>query len=99
MKSPGRRGMGRNRGLSVKSSLLGCVSAIAIVALPVCASAQQNASSSSYGLEEIVVTAQKREERLQTVPLSVSAITAAQLERYSTPDLRDLTGLVPNVYI
>ena len=83
----------------MKSLLLGCVSAIAIATTPFCAFAQQSASTSTFGLEEIVVTAQKREERLQTVPLSVSAITAVQLERYSTPDLRDLTGLVPNVYI
>lgn len=48
-------------------------------------------------LEEIVVTARKREENLQTAPVSVSAFTAAALERQGIDTLVDLGSHVPNL--
>lgn len=51
------------------------------------------------GLEDIVVTAQKRRENLQQVPLAVTAITAAGFERFASPNIQDLSGVAPNVYI
>jgi iron complex outermembrane recepter protein len=51
------------------------------------------------GLGEIVVTAQKREQNLQDVPLAISAIGAEKLERLNVRDTRDLSGLAPNVTI
>lgn len=50
-------------------------------------------------LEEIVVTAQKRSQNLQDVPLAVSVVTAAGLERYASPTIADLSGAVPNLYV
>lgn len=47
-------------------------------------------------LEEIVVTARRREENLQTVPLSVSAFSQAQLEQRNLETLLDLGQSVPN---
>jgi iron complex outermembrane receptor protein len=61
--------------------------------------AQEAESSPQGGLEEIVVTAQKREENLQDVPLAVSAVTAATFDRYASSDIADLSGSVPNVFI
>jgi iron complex outermembrane recepter protein len=49
------------------------------------------------GLEEIVVTAQRRSELLQDVPIAVSAITAATLERTGIEATRDLPQVVPSV--
>jgi iron complex outermembrane recepter protein len=49
------------------------------------------------GLEEIVVTAQRRAENLQDVPIAVSAITAATLERTGIEATRDLPQVVPSV--
>jgi iron complex outermembrane receptor protein len=46
---------------------------------------------------DIVVTAQRREERLQQVPLSVSALSAASLEERGVANLRNITNFVPNV--
>ena len=40
----------------------------------------QESSGSGYILEEIVVTARKREERLQDTPVAISAFTAQELE-------------------
>ena len=51
-------------------------------------SAQESASS--LALEEIIVTARKRDENLQEVPLSVSAFSAAQIERRDFRDLSDI---------
>ncbi|MEN9683343.1 MAG: hypothetical protein RLZZ427_1094 [Pseudomonadota bacterium] len=51
------------------------------------------------GLDEIVVTAQKREQNLQVVPLAVSAINAEKVEKLRINDSRDLSGLAPNVTI
>jgi len=59
--------------------------------------AQQSATAREGGLEEIVVTAQKQEENIQTVPFSVSAVTGQSLERFQYKDLKDLNGAIPNV--
>jgi iron complex outermembrane receptor protein len=50
-------------------------------------------------LEEVVVTAQKKAERLQDVPISVTAVTTRALETHRFELLSDLNGLAPNVYI
>jgi iron complex outermembrane receptor protein len=51
------------------------------------------------GLTDIVVTAQKREQNLQDVPLAISAISAEKVEKLDIRDSRDLSGLAPNVTI
>ena len=61
--------------------------------------AQEAPAEDSYGLTEIVVTAQKREQNLQDVPIAISAIGAEKLEKLGISDSRDLSGLAPNVTI
>lgn len=51
----------------------------------------------SAALEEVIVTAQKREENLQSVPLSISAISSAELEMRNIDSLSDLNAIAPNV--
>ncbi|WP_332817458.1 TonB-dependent receptor [Sphingopyxis sp.] len=63
------------------------------------ATAQEAETGTQGGLEEIVVTAQKREENLQKVPLAVSAVTASTFDRYASSDISDLSGSIPNVII
>lgn len=46
---------------------------------------------------DIVVTARKREERLQSVPVSISALGEEQLERSNFQSLGDLVAGLPNV--
>lgn len=65
------------------------------VATPVLAQEAAN----NGGLDEIVVTAQKREQNLQEVPIAISALGAEKLERLDVRDSRDLSGLAPNVTI
>lgn len=47
------------------------------------------------GIEEIVVTAQKREQSLQDVPLAVSAYDSQLMRDLNTKDLRDLVDITP----
>ncbi len=48
-------------------------------------------------IEEVVVTTRKKEEKLQEVPIAVSAITAEQIERQGIGDLADVVRLSPSV--
>ena len=50
-------------------------------------------------MEEIIVTAQRREASLQEVPASVSALTSEQLEIKQVTNVRDLQLQVPNLNI
>ncbi|MGB6028937.1 MAG: TonB-dependent receptor [Rhodanobacter sp.] len=50
-------------------------------------------------LDTVVVTARKREETLQDVPIAVSAFTAQSLERQNVQSLSDLQGKVPSLQI
>ena len=50
-------------------------------------------------LEEVIVTAQKREENLQEVPLAITAIGAAELDARSIESLADLNAIAPNVMV
>ncbi len=50
-------------------------------------------------LGEIVVTAQKRSENLQTVPIAITAIPAERLERQAVTNTADLARYVPGLLI
>lgn len=52
----------------------------------------------SGALEEVTVTAQRRAESLQDVPIAVSAFTAAQLEERQVGSTIDLVKMVPNLF-
>jgi iron complex outermembrane recepter protein len=49
------------------------------------------------GLEEVIVTARKREEKLQDVPLSVTAFTAEQIARDGIKDIEDAIAADPSL--
>lgn len=72
------------------------VSALAIIS-PVLA--QESPAPDGAGLDEIVVTAQKREQNLQDVPVAISAISQAKIEQLDIRDARDISGLAPSVSI
>ena len=55
-------------------------------------------SPADDGPTEVVVTARKRTEALQDVPLSISAITGADIERRNTQDVNGLYGQVPGLF-
>ncbi len=53
----------------------------------------------AQGLEEVVVTAQKREQNLQDVPQAVTALTADEMRNQGILETSDLMGSVPNVQV
>ena len=57
----------------------------------------QAASEHSVGLEEVVVTARKREESLQQAPVSVTALTSDMIEARSMESFNDLNNYAPNI--
>lgn len=67
------------------------VVAISVALMPQVASAQV--------LEEVIVTAQKRSESLQDVPISVSAIQGKQIQEAGIPNMAALADYVPNLHI
>lgn len=57
------------------------------------------AQESSFAIEEVVVTARKRSENLQEVPIAISAIDAATMDRAGIERPADYISLIPNVTI
>jgi len=53
----------------------------------------------STGLEAIVVTAQRRTEKMQDVPISMSAITGTTLENLGLKSFNDYSALIPNLSV
>ena len=78
----------------MKSTLLLGVATtiVSFAALPAFA---QQADEDQAGIKEIVVTAQRREENLQDVSISISALTAEQMAERGTNDISRLEGQVP----
>ena len=72
------------------------VTALALTAGIPAASFAQN-DEGAFALEEIVVTAQKREQSLQDVSMSLSAFTGDALDRQVIEDMADLQFSVPNL--
>jgi iron complex outermembrane receptor protein len=62
-------------------------------------SAAMAQSTAPAGIEEIIVTAQKRSERVQDVPIAISAFTASQIENKNIGSLLDLSSLAPNLSV
>ena len=57
----------------------------------------QETTETAGRLDEIVVTARKRTESLQDVPVAVSALSQGQLERGSVQTILDVAKHIPNV--
>ena len=61
--------------------------------------AAADAASEAPVLDEIVVTAQKREQRIQDVPISLSVMGGAELDKSSIQSVSDALSLVPGVAV
>ena len=57
------------------------------------------AEDDSAELEEVVVTARKREENIQSTALSISALSEADIAERFTTDIRDMAGDSPSLVI
>jgi len=59
----------------------------------------QGATQEGGGLEEVVVSAQFRQERLQETPLAISAFSGEELRARNLTDVTQLDAMVPNAVI
>lgn len=79
----------------------------AVVAMTVASGARAQSPASDagpvaepvVGLDEIVVTAQKRSENLQTVPIAITAMSGEALQSKGIENISDLGPAIPNVVV
>lgn len=73
---------------------------VLVVALTaVCASSHAVAREASLTLEEVIVTAQKRAQSLQDVPIAITAISQEMMQNQNIFDVLDLQKAVPSLTI
>jgi outer membrane receptor protein involved in Fe transport len=79
--------------VSVTALLVGAT----LLASPALAQTAPSGQEGATTIDEIIVTATRREQRLIDVPVAVTAVGAEQLENSGVSDIRELTGLAPSV--
>lgn len=70
---------------------------MAAISFPASVVAQEQQTAKNVLLEEVVVTARKREESIMDVPVAVSAFNADQLDALRVRDIQSLSVSMPNV--
>ena len=74
-------------------------SAVVLSAMFAGAAYAQDAEADEATVDAIIVTAQKREQSLQDVPIVVTAVGEQQLEDAGVKDIKDLTVLTPGLLV
>lgn len=89
------RGICAGRGSIVSTNYLKLVllAGAAVVAWPTSMAYAQDAS------EEIVVTAQRREQALQDVPITLQVVTAEAIDQLAADDMGDMSAFVPGLSV
>ena len=86
--------------MSVRSAVVAGAGCLTVALLASGVRAQQaTEDEGEQALEEVIVTAQKREEKLQDVPIAVSAFGSEQLQSRGISNILELGSLAPNVQI
>jgi len=79
----------------IRAALLSGI-ALSSVGLSVPAWAQDAMAEQAGGTDDIIVTARRREESLQDVPIAVSAFSGEALELRGALDLTEIGNITPN---
>ncbi len=79
------------------SIYLGLATVLAGSALPLAAVAQSDASAGV--IEEVMVTAQRRTERLEDVPMAISVVTGNMMERAGMTNIEDISKVAAGVQV
>ncbi len=77
--------------------MLCLATSLSFAAMATQAEAQTTEAASSADSGEIIVTAQRRGESLQQVPISISALTQATMDRQGVRDIEDVVRLTPGL--
>jgi outer membrane receptor protein involved in Fe transport len=83
--------------MKVKYTISCAVAALMSACAGAAVAADADTTSTTTGVEEIVVTAQRRTEDVQKVPLTVQAFTGATLSTLNVTNVDDLLKFTPNV--
>lgn len=86
-----------NRQIPATWAALACLNLVCSEAAPAQQGSEAAVGDGHPALEEIVVTASKREERLVDVPESVSVLSAKTIENLNVQSFQDYASLVPNL--
>ncbi|MCG2839711.1 TonB-dependent receptor [Sandaracinobacter sp. RS1-74] len=86
----------RKKGFTVQSSLSALIAGLGVLAMPAQAEADADAEVTAASSGEIVVTARKRDERLQDVPVAISTISGDTLARQQINRVSDFSAKLPN---
>lgn len=82
-----------------KALALGSVSLVSLAAPAFAQNATPAAETGASDVTEIIVTARRRDERLQDVPLVVNAVTAEDLQKQNIRNVTDVQTLVPGLQL
>src|ERR1700738_406431 len=83
--------------MAVRPAVLAASTILAGATLSLSEARAQAVADSANQIAEIVVTAQKREQKIQDIPISVSAISGDEIERAGARDFHDLLLSIPGV--
>ena len=86
------------RGFLLATAALGLGAASPVLAQTSAAAAPAAAGETAQ-VTEVVVTAQKRSEKLQDVPISMEVVTGQKLSQFHADDFQSIAALVPNVFV
>ena len=81
----------------LRPTLLGCAIAAVLPGAGVVAQETETPTGSTF--EEVIVTAQRREQSIYDVPVALSAFTPETIERQGIQDLTDIGKFVPNLNV
>lgn len=79
--------------VALKSAIMAGISSLSLMGAAT--QAQERAPDTASVVPEIIVTAQKREENVNSVPMSITAVTGDQLVRAGIKEVRDLIKVSP----
>lgn len=84
----------KSQAIPLKGVIMAGVSSLSLIGAA--SQAEESTTDPATLVPEVIVTAQKREENLDTVPMSITAMSGEQLRRAGIRDVRDLIKVSPS---
>ena len=88
---------GRRKGVNGATGLRACVAATLAVAPAMTAWGASADAATAHAVEEVIVTAQRRAENIQRVPIAVTAVTAEQLGASHVDSIANVQAISPSI--
>lgn len=85
--------------LRLFATALALLLAVPVFAQDAAPAASAPADADSGGLEEIIITARKREESLQDAPIQVTALSKERIQQFDATSLEKIAGLSPQLFV